>query len=213
MDHETEALNFLERDFNQCFTYLRHYDQQMWDISKFTFTAYATLLGVSLGIYKYASDQNIDLTTAVTAALGAGTLVGIFMFGLLVRNRVYFVTIGRYINAHRKHYLSLDPTVSTFASGFYDNPEYPKYFNLFSSHALLSYVVALLNSGLVLTLILLNHSASHILYLVTGIFLGFFSLHIIPASLYLWSREKKSGTIAVLGETTRRSIIEHDSSS
>ena len=134
------------------------------------------------------------------------------MFGLLVRNRVYFVTIGRYINAHRKHYLSLEPTIGQFASGFYDNPDYPKYFNLLSSHAILSYVVAFLNSVLVLTLILINFLDSQCIFrLAVGIPLCVFLFQVIPASIYLWSREKKTGVGAVFGDNTRRTIVEHNS--
>ncbi len=212
MDYESEILKFLERDFTQCFGYLKHYDQQMWLVSKFTFTAYASLLGVSLGIYKYAADKNVDLTLAVTAALATGTFVGVFMFGLLVRNRVYFVTIARYINAHRQHFLSLDRSVAAFASGFYDNPEYPRYFNLLSTHAILSYVVGILNSILVLTVILLNfHSQKQIVVMAIGIPILVFLFHVIPASVYLWSREKKTAASAVFGDKKRKKIIEHDS--
>lgn len=212
MERESEALKFLERDFNQCFQHLRFYTQQTWDISKFTFTAYASLLGVSLGIYKYAADNNIDLTTAVTAALSTGAIVGLFMFGLLVRNRVYFVSIARYINAHRKHYLSLAPEITRFADGFYDNPSYPKYFNLLSSHAILSYVVALLNCVLVLTVVLLNfHSNKLVAYLLWGVPVLVFLAQTIPATFYLWSREKRSATTAVFGDSSRSNVIEHDS--
>jgi len=214
MDRESETLKFLERDFTQCFGYLRYYDQQMWLVSKFTFTAYSSLLGVSLGIYKYTADNNVDLTIAVTAALATGTFVGFFMFGMLVRNRVYFVTIARYINAHRKHYFSLDPAVASFATGFYDNPDYPRFFNLFSSHAILSYVVAILNSILVLTILLLNlFTYPRIVTFSIALPLLVFLLHVVPASLYLWTREKKTAVGAVFGHTSRRSIIEHNSSS
>ena len=37
-DIEKESLKFLERDFNQCFMQMRHYDSQIFDILKFMFT-------------------------------------------------------------------------------------------------------------------------------------------------------------------------------
>mgnify|MGYP001603832446 CR=1 FL=1 len=36
-DQEKEALKFLERDFNQSFQQMRHYDAQIFDILKFMF--------------------------------------------------------------------------------------------------------------------------------------------------------------------------------
>ena len=52
-DQEREALKFLERDFNQCFQQMRHYDSQIFDILKFMFTAYTVLIGVALGLYQF----------------------------------------------------------------------------------------------------------------------------------------------------------------
>lgn len=51
-DQEKEALKFLERDFNQSFQQMRHYDAQIFDILKFMFTAYSVLIGVALGLYQ-----------------------------------------------------------------------------------------------------------------------------------------------------------------
>lgn len=203
---------FLERDFNQCFQQLRDYSQQMWDITKFTFTAYASLLGIALGAYKLAAEQNVDLKIPVTAALGAGSLVGFFMFGLLTRNRVYFVTIARYINSHRKHFFDISPESTRFARGFYDNPNYPKFVNVFSSHAFISYIVAALNSILVVTILLLylwNHKNIPTISITAVV--GSFLLQVVPALIYLRSRENKSANRAVFGDSTRSRVIEHGS--
>lgn len=52
-EQEKEAVKFLERDFNQCFQQMRHYDSQIFDILKFMFTGYTALIGVALGLYKF----------------------------------------------------------------------------------------------------------------------------------------------------------------
>ena len=64
---DDEAVRFLERDFNQCFQQMRHYDSQLWDICKFSFTAYTALIGIAIGLYQYSIQKALDLTYAVIA--------------------------------------------------------------------------------------------------------------------------------------------------
>lgn len=51
-EHEKEALKFLECDFNQSFQQIRHYDSQIFDILKFTFTGYDQSI-YTHGFHKY----------------------------------------------------------------------------------------------------------------------------------------------------------------
>lgn len=46
-----EYSKFLERDFNQCFQQMRHYDLQITGLMKFTFTSYTALIGIAFGLY------------------------------------------------------------------------------------------------------------------------------------------------------------------
>ena len=39
-----EAAKFLERDFNQCFMQLRHYDSQIWNICRLDLTRFGGYL-------------------------------------------------------------------------------------------------------------------------------------------------------------------------
>lgn len=103
-ERENQALNFLQRDFDQCFQQLRHYDTQIFNILKFTFTAYTVLIGAALGLYQFGLKEQVDITSPVTAVLIVGTLLGLFMFVLVIRNRVYFVKIARYLNEQRGLY-------------------------------------------------------------------------------------------------------------
>lgn len=141
-----DAVKFLERDFNQSYQQLRHYDSQIFDILKFLFTAYTALVGVALGLYKFAIEKSVDLTTPAIGALAVGLLLGLFMFALLVRNRVYFVQVTRYINEQRKLFLDIKPHGFENVSKMYTNPKAPGYFNARSSHSWMFYIVATLNA-------------------------------------------------------------------
>ena len=51
-----------------------------------------------------SNTQGEGFRAGAIAALAAGPLLGILMFGLSIRNRVYLVHVTRYINEHRKHF-------------------------------------------------------------------------------------------------------------
>lgn len=139
-----EAVKFLERDFNQCFDQLRHYDNQICGICKFAFTAYAALLGIAIGFYKYKTEM---IGTSIVI-LGVGVLVGLVLFALVIRDRVYFVRVARYINEHRRHFLRVRPLGFENITKMFDDPNYPPYFDWKSSQAWASHITAFLNSTL-----------------------------------------------------------------
>lgn len=149
-DRQKEEAKFLERDFNQCFQQARHYDGQILDICKFAFTAYTAITGASLALYKYGKDKDIDIDYRLPAGslLLVGFLIGICLLALVVRNRVYFVLVTRYVNEHRKHFLDAEPLTLKINTRIYRNPMQPSYFNWHSSQSLLLYVLAILNSVL-----------------------------------------------------------------
>ena len=190
---------FLERDFNQCFSQLRRYESLIWDICKFTFTAYTAVLGVALGLYKYSANQNVDLTEAAIAVLMVGLLVGLSMMYLVIRNRVYYVIVARYINEHRAFFLKDAPLGFSNVSRMYTNPDKPPYFNLTSSQIWVANLIAFLNSSLlaVLVFILVDGgwrwpaTIAPALVLLVG--------QLLFSFLYLRSREGKPASEAVFG--------------
>ncbi len=141
-----EAAKFLERDFNQCFMQLRHYDSQIWNICRFAFTAYIAILGTAIGIYKYSTEKGFDLIPAAIGVLGAGLMLGVLLYSLVICNRAYYVLVCRYINEHRKLFLETKPLGFENVSGMYMNPEMPPYFNWRSWQMWLCYIIALLNA-------------------------------------------------------------------
>jgi hypothetical protein len=139
------AAAFLERDFNQCFSQMRHYDSQIFNLTKFSFTAYTGLLGIAIGFFEFSTEQQTDLSTAIIVALFTALLCGVFLLSSVVRNRVYFVKVARYVNEHRSLYLDQHPHGFCNQTGMYTDPNEPEYMNWKSSHSWFVYLLSLLN--------------------------------------------------------------------
>jgi len=186
-----EVAKFLERDFNQCFQQMRHYDGQILDICKFAFTAYTAITGASLALYQYGRDKNINYSRPAASLFLIGLLIGSCLFAMLVRNRVYFVIVARYVNEHRDYFLkggTLDLKIQAPIYG----PDEPSYFNWLSSQSLLLYVLAILNSVLLgLGLFLLFDSFLWITWLAFTASLILLSLQLIFAIRHLKSQGSK----------------------
>ena len=158
-----EAAKFLERDFNQCFVQLRHYDSQIWNIFRFAFTAYILILGTTLGLYQYPIEKSFNLIPAAIGVLGAGLVLGVLLYSLVICNRAYYVLVCRYINEHRKLFLESKPLGFENISGMYVNSTIPPYFNKWSWQSWLCYIIAFFNAGLAVLLVALL-----IFYLLDG---------------------------------------------
>lgn len=198
LDHEQEAAGFLERDFNQCFAQMRHYDAQIWGICRFTFTGYTALLGISIGLYKYAMDGGVQLGPAIIAALGTGVTLGIFMFGLAVRNRAYYVQVTRYVNEHRRLFLAGNPLGFVNRTRMHTDPARPRFCDWRSSQVWLANIIALLNAVLlaVLSVVALGEFRYHVvvLFIITaGVQIGL-------GSRYLHAEEKRAEFTVTSGD-------------
>ncbi|MBI3753407.1 MAG: hypothetical protein HY266_05080 [Deltaproteobacteria bacterium] len=192
-EQEKEALKFLERDFNQCFQQMRHYDSQIFDIFKFMFTGYITLIGATLGFYKFGLEKNINLNFPVIAVLSIGLVFGLFILAYTVSNRVYFVRIFRYINEQRKTFLSYEPLGFANKSEMYIKYSQPAFFNWISSQAFFIYIIAFLNStllGALLFIIFASNTCKWVI--ITPSCLALFIVQLIVAIYHLKSRENKS---------------------
>lgn len=147
-DHQKEAAKFLGRDFSQCFQQMRHYDGQIVDICKFSFTGYLAVVGAALAVYKYGVDKSIDYTLPAVAVLCLAAVFGFILLGLVVRNRVYFVVVARYVNEHRWFFLKDKPLGFANESRMFRNPAQPPYFSWLSSQSWLTYMMTLLNAAM-----------------------------------------------------------------
>jgi hypothetical protein len=197
-EQEKESLKFLERDFNQSFQQMRQYDSQIFDILKFMFTAYSALIGIALGLYQFSLKENKDLALPAIAALAVGLVIGLFMFALTIRNRVYFVQVTRYINEQRGFFFKYKPMGFENLSKMYTDCTQPPYFNWRSSHSWLCYIGAALNSTLLGTLLYILYPCTFNPATVGSPVL--FLLQLVIAIGYLKSREGKSASNAVFGK-------------
>jgi len=197
-EQEREALKFLERDFNQCFQQMRQYDSQIFDVLKFMFTAYSALIGVALGLYQFSLKENRNLALPAIAALVVGLVIGLFMFALTIRNRVYFVQVVRYLNEQRGFFFKYKPMGFENHSRMYTDYKQPPYFDWRSSHLWLCYIGAALNSTLLGTLLYILYPCSWA-PAITGS-TALFLLQLVFAIGYLTSREGKSASKAVFGK-------------
>lgn len=195
---DEEATKFLERDFNQCFMQMRHYDSQIWNICCFVFIAHIAILGTAISMYRYSMDKSLDLMPAAMSILIAGFVLGLLIYCLAIRNRVYFVVVCRYINEHRKLFLEAKPLGFENISGMYVNPALPSYFNWRSWQSWLYYIIAFLNALLPALLVFYNWEWHWTWAAMLWIIIALIQIGIGRA--YLKSREGKGGSQAVFGK-------------
>ncbi len=196
---EEHAAKFLERDFDQCFQQMRHYDGIAVNLVKFTFTAYTALIGISAGLYQFSKKEGINLVPVAAWILAVGFLVGLVMFCLIVRNRVYYVVVARYINEHRRFFLKHKPLGFQNITRMYVSTHHPQFFNWRSSYSLYIYVVSLLNSILFFSLLFIF---APIYCSVAGGAIMLL-LHLASTIAYLVTRENKGVDRAVFGNSTK----------
>jgi len=198
IEHEKEALKFLERDFNQCFQQMRHYDTQNFGILRFSFTGYTTLISVGLGLYQFGLKESKNFTLPIIAALSIGFVIGLFMFTLAMRNRIYFVRIARYINEQRGLFLQFKPFGFENKSTMYTDCKRPAFFNWHSSQAYLCYIMAGLNSALCgILLFIIFSSYCYKWTIVMGGSFALFIIQLLIAISYLNLLENKPKSKAI----------------
>jgi hypothetical protein len=200
-DIDKEALKFLDRDFTQCFTQMRHYDGQIFETCKFAFTGYVGLIGVSLTLFQFGIKEKVNLSIPILASLFVGLLLGIFMFCIVIRNRVYFVQSARYINEQRRLFFNYSPLGFQNQSRMYIDSSLPPYWDYRSSQTWFAFVIALLNSILLAVSILIYSNSINSIACSYMIImpLVLFIVQMGGGRHYLRTRENKSAERSVFG--------------
>lgn len=201
INKQDEAAKFLERDFNQCFQQMRHYDGQIVDICKFAFTGYIAVAGAALALYRYGIENAADYRLPAASILVLASFFGLLLLGLVVRNRVYFVLVTRYVNEHRGFFLRQTPLGFANVSRMYTHSTQPPYFSWLSSQAWLMYILCLLNAAICsLSLIVVGYEKGWPVkcYVISGgvLFVG----QLVVSIRYLLTREQKSAAQSVWGK-------------
>ena len=179
-----EKAKFLERDFNQCFDQMRHYDTQIIDIFKFSLTFYTFIIASIITLFELQKTHHLNTENSMVALILFTILAGLLMLCLILRNRLYFVKVTQYINEHRAFYLRDNPLQFTNQTHMYTDPARPNLFHPVSSHALLVYILAIFNASLLVLLFnLLFNAFLWILSLV--IFLLFILVQLLMIRILL----------------------------
>jgi hypothetical protein len=199
-DVDKEFAGFLGRDFEKCFDQLRHYDKSTFEVLKFAFTAYGALGGAALTLYRWGASIRADFRLPAAALLTVGFLLGVCCIAIMTRNRTYYVAVARYVNEHRKFYLTKKPLGFANESQMYSDSTKPPFFNWRSSQALLLAVLTLLNSAMLIAAVVIIGwiSLSNRWGLIALGPLVFILQLAIPVT-YLVSREGQSSDRAVFG--------------
>jgi hypothetical protein len=196
---EKEALKFLERDFNQAYQQLRHYDTQTFDLFKAAFVGYTTVMGIAVGLFQFGLKENKIITAPIVAILSTALLFGFLAVALMTRNRVYFVHVARHLNEQRRLFFKLKPLGFSNEAGMYTNPKRPAFFNRRSSQAWTLYLLSALNGAMVGLLFHLFFGSLGAVLLAVIAFICF-GLQLAMAITYLVTREKKHGHESVFGD-------------
>lgn len=201
MDEKEQAVKFLEADFNQCFQHMRYYDSQMFDAVKFFSTAYVALIGIGVGLYQFGCKEDRDFTLAVIISFLLAFFLGLFIYMLIVRNRVYYVHVARYINEIRATFLKHKPLGFENVAGMYKNHGQPQFFNWRSSQAYLMYVITTINALLIgVVVFILSCGTCCPWCYVLLVFSIIAAVQLISGICYLKSREGKSASKSVFGK-------------
>jgi len=195
-----EAVAFLGRDFDQAFSEKRRLEDQIWDVCKFAFTVQGTMIGLAVGVYRYSLGADTNLVPAALVLLAISLAVGAFLIQLMVRTRIYFVVVSRYINAQRLYFSTAEAPGTASLSWYYHDPAQPTYFSWNSTQIWATFLVSFFNAAVAGTLLfLLAHpGANRDILSVVALVLTFL-VQVIGVLRFLRSKEGRSAAVAVCG--------------
>lgn len=139
-EKEEKSLEFLKIDFQECFEQMRHYDKLLWQVTVGILSLYAAILATVFMKSKYFP------TSVLGFIVFGGFIVGIIALWFLLKSRIYYVKVARFVNEVREQYLKNKPLGIENKAGLYTDPEYPKYSNLTSSQLTSVYVMMIINN-------------------------------------------------------------------
>lgn len=143
-------IELLKTDFAQQNEWMRHYDERFMSIINFLNAGYVSI-AVAVYVLCYKFENKFVGSLGATMLLLFTSLVGIILLFSLIRNRVYFTTVTRYVNEIRSAYLQGKPLGVVNQVKMYADPLKPNFFFPYSTHSLLMYFVCLCNSAIIAT--------------------------------------------------------------
>ncbi len=141
----TIEYELLKTDFQQCFQQMRHYDSIFLSIVKFMFTGYAAVFTATGGILGLQLSSGIAWT-GITILLFFTGFAGMLLLFLLLRNRIYYVRVARFVNEVRHTYINQKVMGIQNIAGLYADPRSPKAMNPMSTQLIILYFILICNS-------------------------------------------------------------------
>jgi len=188
------SVEFLLKEYEESYNHMRHYDNSVVALIKFIFSFNLGLLSACLAIYNYFRDQPLMVIKPLGYILVMGFAIGIIFLCLCTRNRVYFVIVARHLNRLRKYFSEKIGEEFSF-NEMYTNPEYPEYFNFFSTYSIIIYLISIFNA--ILISVGVNLIYYGFLKLHMWLFLAIIIIQLFFVIVYLKRKEGKNADEAV----------------
>lgn len=135
----------LKTDFQQCFEQMRHYDSIFWSTVKFMFTGYAAVFTATGGLLGLKLSSGIAWT-GITILLFFAAFAGSLLLLVLLRNRIYYVRVARFVNEIRQAYINQKAMGVRNIARLYTDPRSPKAMNPMSTQLIITYFMVICNS-------------------------------------------------------------------
>jgi len=146
-DVSTYSIELLKIDFQECFNQMRHYDNLIWQVTAGILSLDAAILVVIFNILDSKKTIKPVLSFLISGIIAIGGLIiGLFTLYFILRTRIYYAKVARYVNEIRKQYLKENPLDIKNQAGLYTNPSLPKIANFKSSQLVPTYILILINT-------------------------------------------------------------------
>jgi hypothetical protein len=116
----------------------------------------------------------------------------------MVRTRIYFAQVTRYINEVRRSYLVGHPMKVTNESGMYADPKVPPYMDRGSSQLSFMYIMTILNSflgGVAVYLLTVGYERQAAAVVLTFGALLVIQLYLVVSHLRGWQKRSSSASV------------------
>ena len=143
----THSTEILKLDFQECFNQMRHYDNLIWQVTAGIFSLDAAILAVIFNLLDSQKAVKLSLHLFISGSIAIGGLItGLLALYFILRTRIYYVKVARYVNEVRKQYLRESPLGIKNKAGLYTNSLFPKIANFKSSQLTPAYILIIINT-------------------------------------------------------------------
>jgi hypothetical protein len=138
--------DFLNKEYDQCFDHMRHYENLTKDLLQFSYGYYSAIAALSIGIYQFfskTSSYSVDSTGYVALLMILSVLIGTIITIQFVRYRKYYVNAARQVNRIRKYFIE---NLDKFNSALPIDANIPKAYNPKSTQIHTIYIFIIVNA-------------------------------------------------------------------